>query len=140
MALSAIKQTRWLEENASHTARLFQLLAAGLLLPGSAGVIDPCEPGNIRLHTALSLAEQDELCCTAQTLLRVLLLGGYRAMFHFDENADGATREKFLKIASEECKTNIEWSESVGPLPGAECQSPENSEPTSTSTPIAASC
>lgn len=36
------------------------------------------------------------MCCTAQTLLRVLLLGGYRAMFHFDENADGATRGRFV--------------------------------------------
>ncbi|THD28226.1 Transcription factor NFAt subunit NF45 [Fasciola hepatica] len=185
MALSAIKQTRWLEENASHTAvkvitrimkdfrarfqgfrylsswminllayyvvmqnpsrqalpvhqafrRLFQLLSAGLFLPGSAGVIDPCEPGNIRLHTALSLAAQDELCCTAQTLLRVLLNGGYQVLFHFDENLDGATREQFLKAASEECKVPTKWSEMVGLLPGAECPSPETSEPADSLTP-----
>ena len=38
--------------------RVLQLLAAGFFLPGSAGIIDPCEQGTIRIHTVMTLEEQ----------------------------------------------------------------------------------
>jgi interleukin enhancer-binding factor 2 len=52
--------------------RVLQLLAGGLFLPGSSGIPDPCESGAITLHTPLTLQQQDQICMTAQTLIRVL--------------------------------------------------------------------
>lgn len=46
--------------------RVFQLLAAGLFLPGSAGITDPCENVHSRIFTSLSLEQQDVCCMTAQ--------------------------------------------------------------------------
>lgn len=134
--LSAIRHTRWFEENAHHSSikvlirilkdlttrfqafsplspwmldliahlsimnnpsrqalpinlafrRVFQLLAAGLFLPGSAGITDPCEPGHIRVHTSMTLEQQDMCCLTAQTLLRVLAHGGYKHILGLEGN------------------------------------------------------
>ncbi|GAA29680.2 interleukin enhancer-binding factor 2 [Clonorchis sinensis] len=162
-ALAALRHTRWLDDNVSHTAvkvliriikdfrrrfkafqylnswminllalhvvvqnpshqplpvnqafrRFLQLLSSGMLLPGSAGVIDPCEPGSLRLHTTMTLAEQDELCCAAQTLLRALLHGAYEILFTFDECAEDASCDQFLRLASEKSAVEIKWSEHV---------------------------
>lgn len=46
--------------------RFFQLLASGLFLPGSAGIGDPCEVGFGRVHTVMTLEQQDVCCMTAQ--------------------------------------------------------------------------
>lgn len=58
--------------------RCLQLLAAGILLPGSASICDPCEPGFVKAHSFMSYEHQDELACGAQTLLRALSHGGYK--------------------------------------------------------------
>ncbi|TGZ59550.1 hypothetical protein CRM22_009032 [Opisthorchis felineus] len=162
-ALAALRHTRWLDDNVSHTAvkvliriikdfrrrfkafqylnswminllalhvvvqnpshqplpvnqafrRFLQLLSSGMLLPGSAGVIDPCEPGSLRLHTTMTLAEQDELCCAAQTLLRALLHGAYEVLFTFDECAEDASCDQLLRLVSEKSPVEIKWSEPV---------------------------
>ncbi|CAH8856602.1 unnamed protein product [Trichobilharzia szidati] len=93
--------------------RVFYLLASGFLLPGSTGLLDPCEPGNVRLHSLMSLAQQDELCCTAQMLLRILMHGGYLLLFTQNDLTD-ESREKLLKTASKLVDfSNIEWPEPV---------------------------
>lgn len=143
--LSSIRQTRWFEENASHSSikvlvrllqdlrsrftgleslstwiielfahhcvmntpqrqplpinlafrRCLQLLAGGFFLPGSAGIYDPCEPNSIRVHTSLTLEQQDQVCHTAQTLLRVLSHGGYNYILGFKNDLNITSQVTF---------------------------------------------
>ncbi|CAF93251.1 unnamed protein product, partial [Tetraodon nigroviridis] len=115
-ALAAIRHARWFEENASQSTvkvliRLLkdlrqrfsgfepltrwildllgclQMLAAGLFLPGSVGITDPCESGNFRVHTVMTLEQQDMVCFTAQTLVRVLSHGGFRKILGLEGDA-----------------------------------------------------
>ncbi|CAF1336638.1 unnamed protein product, partial [Didymodactylos carnosus] len=58
--------------------RILQLLASGIFLPGCMGLQDPCEDTMFPVHLQLSLKGLDNICSTAQTLLRALAFGAQK--------------------------------------------------------------
>lgn len=52
--------------------RWFQLLAAGILLPGSPGIIDPCSRIPSNIASTITLEERDTCCMTAQVSIGVI--------------------------------------------------------------------
>nr|KAF6396837.1 interleukin enhancer binding factor 2 [Rousettus aegyptiacus] len=69
-ALAAIRHARWFEENASQsTVKVLIRLLKDLRIRF---------PGNFRVHTVMTLEQQDMVCYTAQTLVRILSHGGFR--------------------------------------------------------------
>jgi interleukin enhancer-binding factor 2 len=64
--------------------RVWQLLAAGLFLPGSIGIPDPCEETDAGIHETLSLWDMDELSRNAQMIVQMLHFGAYQEILGVD--------------------------------------------------------
>ena len=55
--------------------RCLMILSSGFFLPGSAGIRDPIERDGRSVHQNFSKTDQDQICATAQTLLRYVIRG-----------------------------------------------------------------
>jgi len=60
---------------ASAFRRCLMVLSSGFFLPGSSGIRDPIERDGRSVHQNFTKTDQDKICATAQTLLRVVMQG-----------------------------------------------------------------
>lgn len=66
--------------------RFLMVLSSGFFLPGSSGIRDPIERDGRSVHQNFSKTDQDQICATAQTLLRVLLQGSPQKVIGLDNS------------------------------------------------------
>ena len=61
------------------TRRALQLLSAGMFLPGSVGIADPCEQGTVRVHVVMTLEQQVRW---SPAVCPTWILGSYSFIVH----------------------------------------------------------
>lgn len=59
--MQCANKTTCIKYNVLTCRRCLRLLSSGFFLPGSAGIVDPCESGNVRVHTVMTLEQQDKV-------------------------------------------------------------------------------
>ena len=70
--------------------RCLMILSSGFFLPGSAGIRDPIERDGRSVHQNFSKTDQDQICATAQTLLR------YRKLYIRYRDGYQCTAESYI--------------------------------------------
>ncbi|KAM3182081.1 hypothetical protein ACTXT7_013121 [Hymenolepis weldensis] len=106
--------------------RFVQILAAGFFAPSSTGLLDPFRSKQRRIHVTMSLAQQDELCRTAQTVCKILNLEKFQVLF---DNMCPTKLINLVKLYSQRslfilCGEDQELVKSANDLPGEKISVP----------------